>query len=98
MSSSHQSTTMSLERGPENYRELGTTFLMYSALSSFVSGKGSMSNPLRHGQDMVSQSELKNRFYQVDYDCFLPSLDPCIQIALCSKTLYTFPVICYINR
>ena len=42
MSSSHQSTTMSLERGPENYRELGTTFLMYSALSSFVSGKGSM--------------------------------------------------------
>ena len=57
-----------------------------------------MSNPLRHGQDMISQAELKNRFYQVDYGCFLPSLDPCIQIALSSKTLYTFPVICYINR
>ena len=41
MSSSHQSTIMSLEQAKTNYQNMVTKYLMYFQISQIVSGKGS---------------------------------------------------------
>ena len=42
MSSSHQSTIMSLEQAKKSYRNMVTKYLTYFTISQIVSGKGSM--------------------------------------------------------
>ena len=44
MSSSYQSTTMSLEQAKNNYRKMVTHFLTYFTISQIVSGKASLYN------------------------------------------------------
>ena len=42
MSSSHQSTIMSLEQAKRNNRNMGTKYLSFFPISQIVSGKGSL--------------------------------------------------------
>ena len=44
MSSSHQSTTMSLEQATNNYRKMVTHLLTYFTILQIVSGKASLSD------------------------------------------------------
>ena len=53
MSSSHQSTTMSLEQAKNNYRKMVTHFLTYFTISQIVSGKASRSMKVSLYSDRV---------------------------------------------
>ena len=44
MSSSHQSTTMSLQQAQNNCHEVVTKYLAYFPISQIVSGKGSLNH------------------------------------------------------